>query len=208
MKMIHKTSMRLGFLIISMVWMVGCNGGQVARDVALETSAKLTSYEKQVNAKVTAEKTFYQNEADEIRRFLTGKVDLGSLPGEVTTVDNIEKSLLYGKIVNSAHKEARLLSESMINSNKVDVLGKTMLFVRKGVENDMALYREISDRQVRLRESFLKELVKIDQQKARLKKVKKGLTKLSDSEEDEPNFKLIKGYAEVILKAVDSMDDQ
>ncbi len=197
--------------IVSMALVSGCAEPEAARDMATHTAATLATYEKQVNDKVLAEKGFYKKEVAEIRRFLTGEVNLGTLgtkDGDDSKLRPVERSLVYGRIVNGTNRDARLAAEAMIYARKVDVMGRAIAFVKRGIDDDLALYRELSERRTALQESLIKELAKIDQQKARLAKVKNGLAKLSKSSDPADRFKLVKKHAEVIKKAIEAMSDQ
>lgn len=194
--------------IISMALVSGCAEPEAARDMATHTAATLATYEKQVNDKVLAEKGFYKKEVAEIRRFLIGEVNLGTKDGDDSKLRPVQRSLVYGRIVNGTNRDARLAAEAMIYARKVDVMGRAIAFVKRGVDDDLALYRELSERRTALQESLIKELAKIDQQKARLAKVKNGLAKLSKSSDPADRFKLVKKHAEVIKKAIEAMSDQ
>ena len=179
-----------------------CTGSEAARDVAKSTIAIITANEKQVNDKVIAEKAFYRNEQAALRAYLTGTVNLKS--GDKQTL-NVTESLVWGRIVNNANRDARLTAEALVNSTRPNVMGVSIAYIQKGVDADNAAYRELAARRTRLRENLLKELAKLDQQKSRLKKAKKVLTKLTKAPDAAGDFNLIKNYADVIKNAIEKL---
>ncbi len=204
MRAIDRSSRSFIAMLISLSILSACEAPKEAREMAAQTTAAVAAYEKEISNKIKAEKAFYQKDAGGMREYLTGRANLGTRGGDESKQPEVKRTLVYGRIVNGTHRDARLAAEAMIFSPKVDVMGKSIAFVRKGVEEDLALYREISARRTHLRESFLKELAKIDQQKARLAKVKKGLSKLSKSSDPADRFKLIAKHAKAIKDAIDA----
>lgn len=204
MPILNHRVFRSGVLTGLCLILASCAGPKAAREVATETLSALSTYEKQVNEKVATEKAFYKNAEAKLRISLFGRIPIDAEPG----ASEIKKSLAWGRIVNRAHRDARLAAETLVNSPRPNVMATTIAFVQSGVEADAADYRDLSERRVRLRTAFLKELVKIDQQKERLKKVRKSLETLSKKPSKSSQFKLIKEFAGPIKDAYEKLQSE
>ena len=193
--------LRINLLAAACSMVVACAGPQAARDVATETLSALSAYEKQVSEKITREKAFYRDAEAKLRVSIFGAYSI-DVPADAS---DIKESLAWGRIVNRAHREARVASEALVNSPRPNVMTTTIAFVKSGVDADAADFRDLSERKFRLRTSFLKELVKFDQQKARLKKVQTSLETLSKKPSNRSQFKLIKEFAGPIKEAFEKL---
>ena len=183
-----------------------CPANKMAREVAGETLAVVAVYEKQVDKKVATERAFYRRQAAEIRNLLTGATSLSEDGGgESGENRDVGRSLAWGQIVNGAHRDARIVAETLINSPRPNVMASTISFVRKGVEEESAAFQVLSSRRTRLLEALLKELATIDQQKSKLAKVKKALGQLSKPSGTAGDFDLIRQFAEPIIDTIEKL---
>ncbi len=204
------TRLRIALLAV-VILTAGCTGNQAARDVAANTSKALSSYEKGIAAKIAAEKAFYAQEQAKLVEILLGTVcpdsDAAIAAGDKKkkcAPRKVTDTLLYGRIVNTANREARLAAESMVLDARPKHMAMTIKFVLEGVAEDFTFHRTISQRRADLRANLLKELAKLDSQKKKLEAVRKKLDKLAKPSDALSDFKVLQAFAGELKKIVEN----
>jgi hypothetical protein len=128
---------------------VSCAADQAARQLANRTASTLVSYEGEVQRKVDAENAFYRQQLRQLREALIGYTELSQVAkgaaagptsgsGSTTVLDkeeeSVKRSLLFGRIVVTAQRDARLFAEEIINSPAPGVMSQIISIASRGVE--------------------------------------------------------------------------
>ena len=182
----------------------GC-ASENAQQLALTTLKALAQYEQEVDKKIAAEKTYYKDQAQNIRNKLAG-TPITADNAHVTDTD-IKKTWIYGHIRTSGVLDSRRSAGEILSRNKTRALTVITDYVAKGVNDNDAAIAEIRARQADLARRLVKNLQPIEKQKKRLTTLRKGLTSLAAAPDDKAKLSQVKAIAEVLFKEIQKKDD-
>lgn len=201
----------------------GCMGNKQSQNLAKHTWQSLINYETQITNKINAENAFYQTQLLNIRRGLIGYSSLQELKGDstkktlgndnATTIEacdmenssdkKTKKTLLYGRIFVSAHRDARITADSLLHSSSPKIMTAIIQVADRGIKEDIFFYQELVKREKDLSENFIVNLRKLNQEKARLKIVRDNLSKLSAEADIDEILPILRTHGEVIANELE-----
>jgi hypothetical protein len=167
--------MRKVMLLLALSTGVAGCGDKVAGRVAAQTLKSVVTYEQSVKDKVAAERAFYTRQRETIQRRLSGYAPIDAAASAVEP----KKTVYYGRIRTSAERDARLLAEKIVMSDRPEVLGSTIDYIARGVAEERELRAALTQRDRELTVRIVEELETLDLQSARLALVRQRLVGLS-----------------------------
>lgn len=148
-----------------------CSSSNTARQMARVTLAQTVSYEKQVDAKIAAERQYYEKSLSKLQKTAEDE------PGLSESVDLDSLGLLYQARFTDKHR-AELVTDNDLRTFAEATIN-TVLARRTGFARQLASYKE---------QSFL-SLGELTYQQDSLKQVKKGLEALQAEPSDTDRLK-------------------
>ncbi len=180
----------------------GCSADNDAMEFASQLRRLTVEYEQARDKKIEAERKFYRDQRKNLRRIIAGAEALGNVgEGDFATT----KTVVYGRIITDANRDASLRAESLIASPGVIQINTSLAeFLQRGLEQDRKAYLEAQRRQQQLRENLLVELVKIDAQTQRLKTIRKKLLELEKDPTFEARFEQVVAIGKAVRKQLNT----
>ena len=156
---------------------LGC-AGQHARTLAGDLLTVTQSYDAQRRAKAQAEVAYYQEQLRILRDVLGGSRIIAD--DQAVRLDDVKKTVAYGRIVTAARQEALVLAEALSSAGSPPAGAALLKYLSQGVKDDIDTYLESQVRQQQLRAELLTSLEKLDLQEARLETIAKHLKALQE----------------------------
>jgi hypothetical protein len=178
--------------------LAGC-GDKLAAGVASQTLKSVMTYEQSVRAKAAAERAFYTTQREAIQHRLVGYAPLtAASPTGIVP----EKTVYYGRIRTSAERDARLLGERIMISDRPEILGGAIDYVARGVTDERDLRVALTQRDRELTIRLVQELEALDLQEARLALVRQRLVNLSQTPGTADQLKALREIGSTIIKTL------
>jgi hypothetical protein len=178
--------------------LAGC-GDKLAAGVASQTLKSVMTYEQSVRAKIAAERAFYTTQREAIQHRLIGYSPVSdAAPAGVDP----SKTVYYGRIRVSAERDARLLGERIVTSDRPEILGGAMDYVGRGVADERDLRVALTQRDRELTVRLIQELEALDLQEARLALVRQRLVSLSQQPGTTDQLKALREIGGTIIKTL------
>lgn len=192
--------MRHAVVVVALgLGLAGC-GDKLAAGVASQTLKSVMTYEQSVRAKVAAERAFYTTQREAIQHRLIGYAPLAEGAGPTGIVP--AKTVYYGRIRTSAERDARLLGERIVISERPEILGGAIDYVARGVTDERDLRVALTQRDHELTVKLVQELEALDLQAARLALVRQRLVNLSQTPGTTDQLKALREIGSTIIKTL------
>ena len=193
----------------------GCGSKKLSQpqQLALHTWQSLIHYETKLTNKIDAENAFYQTQLLNFRRGLTGFTNLSELSNTENEEDKdkniIENSLIYGRIYTNAQRDALIIADSLFHASSPKITTAIIQMIDKGISEDISHYKLLGKRDKELSENLLSNLVKLNQEKIKLKQVRDNLARLSKDPGLDEKLGILVEHVQVIAKELEnSQTDQ
>jgi hypothetical protein len=196
-----KVVFRLGLPFTLTLLATSCAADRQARSTAADLTQAVLKYEKDVDAKVAAEKTFYHDQLATLRKALGGNDAVTTLQRSIGQTQSDEvKSLPYMRVVTSANRDARMAADGLITGAQPPSITAMIEYVDKGVQNEREEYLGYLERQRELTKTLGDNLQPIEQQKAKAANVRSSLAELA---KPKSRFSHTKEYAKFAKEVYD-----
>lgn len=183
------------------VLMLSACASQSAQEVALSSLKALADYEKQVDAKIAAEKKFYRGQAKVMQDALAG-VPVTAEANAPVSDEDIQKTWVYLQIRTSATADARKTAGDILALDRARAISLMTAFVMNGIREDYAAIIEARAAQARLMKQFVAELNPVEKQRQRLAALRKGLTTLATAPDDAASLAQAQAIGAVLLEEI------
>lgn len=201
-------------MCMALVILAGCAGEQ-SRTVAMNTLKIVTDYERQLDQKIKAEKTFY---AEQLVRISDGME--GKLPGGIrnkwgvssdkteedstdeTAGSSVKRSWLYGYLRTTMDRKSLIAAGQIMAAKESEVFSLVTKYLSDGLESDRAALMRVRMQRRALAEKAATALEPVEKQKKRLVAIRKDLTLLATKPADKAKLDQIKAIASIIIKEI------
>lgn len=193
--------------------------GENARTVALTTLKAVAQYEKELDRKIKAEKTFYKKQSETLRIALAGvapkpepsqdaQADAAPDPesGKVLDDAEIKKTWLYGRLRTATAMDTRRTAGEIFSTHDGRSLSLIMDYVARGIDGSQKAIADVRAKQAELARNVSKNLQPIDKQKKRLAALRKGLTTLAAEPSSKARFEQVKAIAAIVAREIEKGD--
>lgn len=190
-------------LLVAML-AAGCASTEAGRTLAEDISSSTAAFEKQINAKIAAENTFYETQLAKLRAHLGGEFGYKQyveLPDDAARSkfisDLVKKTLLYGRIRFGAQREAEVAAARILDGNASPTI-EMITATDTGITEDLKYAHDVRARQLALKIERITGLAKLEYAKDDLATVRRRLASISASPTAEEEAKAWMNFGQAL----------